>query len=290
MIAAADLGGHTLTAGLVESGRVLRKKTVPTPPQRTPSAVCAALAALLAELEAGDAPLLLGVPGMVLDGRAVGCCPNLNGWNGLTDYALGELTGRETRLANDCDCAALGEMRGGAARGLKDFVFCALGTGVGGAVIVGGRLVRGRRGRTGEIGHFPLLEDRGCGCGGRGHVESFFSADALERAGEKYGYGRDMRTLWEQRENAWLARPFAEGLRALACAFTTLTHLLDPEAIVVGGGLSHLDGLLDDLRDYMQPLLSPVYRPGPEMRLARLGEDAPLLGAEVLWAEVHPNG
>lgn len=290
MIAAADLGGHTLTAGLVESGRVLRKKTVPTPPPRTPETVCAALAALLAELETGDAPLLLGVPGMVLDGGAVGCCPNLNGWNGLTDRALGELTGRETRLANDCDCAALGEMRGGAARGLKDFVFCALGTGVGGAVIVGGRLVRGRRGRTGEIGHFPLLEDRGCGCGGRGHVESFFSADVLERAGEKYGYGRDMKKLWEQRENAWLARPFAEGLRALACAFTTLTHLLDPEAIVVGGGLSHLDGLLDDLRDYMQPLLSPVYRPGPEMRLARLGEDAPLLGAEVLWAEVHPNG
>ncbi len=290
MIAAADLGGHTLTAGLVESGRVLRKKTVPTPPQRTPAAVCAALAALLAELGAGDAPLVMGVPGMVFDGRSIGCCPNLNGWDGLTDYALGELTGRETSLANDCDCAALGEMRGGAARGLKDFVFCALGTGVGGAVIVGGRLVRGRLGRTGEIGHFPLLEDRGCGCGGRGHVESFFSADVLERAGEKYGYGGDMKKLWEQRENAWLARPFAEGLRALACAFTTLTHLLDPEAIVVGGGLSHLDGLLDDLRDYMQPLLSPVYRPGPEMRLARLGEDAPLLGAEVLWAEVHPNG
>ncbi|MBQ8090746.1 MAG: ROK family protein, partial [Pyramidobacter sp.] len=129
---------------------------------------------------------------------------------------------------------------------------------------------------------FPLLDDRGCGCGGRSHLESFFSANVFERAGEKYGYGGDMRVLWEQRENRWLARPFAEGLRALSCVLVSLTCLLDPQAIVIGGGLSNLEGLFDDLRDYMFPLLPPSYRPGPELRKAQLGVDAPLLGGELL--------
>ncbi|MBP3752925.1 MAG: ROK family protein, partial [Pyramidobacter sp.] len=161
-------------------------------------------------------------------------------------------------------------------------VFITLGTGVGGSIVIGRRLVRGVHGRTGEIGHFPLLDDRGCGCGGRSHLESFFSANVFERAGEKYGYGSDMRVLWEQRENRWLARPFAEGLRALSCVFVSLTCLLDPQAIVIGGGLSNLEGLFDDLRDYMFPLLPPSYRPGPELRKAQLGVDAPLLGGELL--------
>ena len=281
MIAAADIGGHTLTVGLTDGASVLRKKTVPTP-ERNPRAVCAAIAGMLSEMEAPDCAAVLCVPGMVADGRRVLNCPNQTGWDGMTDDLLSELLGRKVYLANDCDAAAMGEMACGAAAGLENFVYCTLGTGIGGSVIVNGRLVRGLHGRTGEFGHFPLLLDKGCGCGGRGHVECFFSADVFERAGEKYGYGSDMAELWENRENAWLARVFATGERALACAFASLTHLLDPEAIVVGGGLSKLDGLLDDIRDYMQPVLSPVYRPGPGMKLAVLGEDAPLIGAEKL--------
>lgn len=284
MIAAADIGGHSIKVGLVENGRVLRRKTVPTP-QRNPQSVCRAISAILNDIDAGDCDALLCVPGMVYDGKRVENCPNQRGWDGLTDEDLGQLLGRRVHLANDCDCAALGEMSRGAARGLKDFVYCTLGTGIGGSVIVNRQLVRGLHGRTGEFGHFALLLDKGCGCGGRGHVEAFFSADVFERAGEKFGYGHDMKTLWANRENAWLAGVFATGERALACAFASLTHLLDPEAIVIGGGLSHLEGLLDDIRDYMQPVLSPVYRPGPEMRLATLGEDAPLIGAELVVSQ-----
>ncbi|MGI6075098.1 MAG: ROK family protein [Pyramidobacter sp.] len=287
MIAAADVGGHTLAVGLVDDGIVTAEKSVATPVQRTPEAVMGALESLLKELKAPDgAPLALGVPGMV-DRKAqrVQCVPNQNGWNGLAASDLERMAGRPVFLANDCDCAAVGEMACGAAKGLKNFLFCSLGTGVGGSVVVNGQLVQGLRGRTGEIGHFPLLLDKGCGCGGRGHVESFFSADVLEAAGEKCGYGRDMKVLWEKREDAWLAMYFATGLRALACAFVSVIHLLDPEAIVVGGGLSHLEGLLDDLRDYMQPLLAPPYRPGPDMRLARLGSHGPLLGAAELLKE-----
>ena len=250
MIAAADIGGHKLAVGLVDDGRVTAEKIVATPLQRTPRAVMDAIFGVLRDLKVPDgAPLALGVPGMVnRKEQRVDCVPNQKGWDGLTALDLEKMAGRRVFLANDCDCAAVGEMADGA----------------------------------GEIGHFPLLLDKGCGCGGRGHVESFFSADVLEAAGEKCGYGRDMKVLWEERESAWLAMYFATGLRALACAFVSVIHLLDPEAIVVGGGLSRLDGLLDDLRDYMQPLLAPPYRPGPNMRLASLRAHAPLLGAAQL--------
>ncbi len=289
MIAAADIGGHTLTVGLVENGKILAKKRAATPEARTPHSVLKAVSALMDDLGApANLPLAMGIPGMVsVDAQRVECCPNQTGWDGMTADELAVLAGRPVFIANDCDCAAAGEMAEGAAKGLKDFMFCMLGTGVGGSVFVNGRLARGLHGRTGEIGHFPLLLDKGCGCGGRGHVESFFSADVLEAAGAKCGYGSDMKVLWENRESAWLAMYFATGLRALAAAFASVTHLLDPEAIVVGGGLSHLDGLLDDVRDYMQPLLSPPYRPGPEMRLAVLGDDAPLIGAERLRHELR---
>jgi glucokinase len=284
MIAAADIGGHKLAVGLVENSAVTARKTVPTPAERTPEAVIRAVSAALKELDApAGTPLALGIPGMVSrKEQRIECVPNQNGRDGLTAADFERVTGCRVFLANDCDCAAIGEMTAGAAKDLDDFLFCTLGTGVGGSVIVNRRLVHGLRGRTGEIGHLPLLLDKGCGCGGRGHVESFFSADVLEAAGEKCGYGRDMKVLWQNRENAWLAMYFATALRALACAFVSVTHLLDPQAIVVGGGLSHLDGLLDDVRDYMQPLLAPPYRPGPEMRLAVLGCDAPLIGAAEL--------
>ena len=290
MIAAADIGGHTLTVGLVENARVLRKTTVATPVERTPQAVCTVIKALLSELgTAAETPLVLGVPGFVLDGTTIGGCPNQRNWEGMTASELSGLTGRTVTLANDCDLFALGELSAGAARDLNDFVFITLGTGVGGSVIVDRRLVRGAHGRTGEIGHFALLEDVGCGCGGRGHLESFFSATAFEREAAKLGMEPDMRALWARRENAWLARPFAQGTRALACVLSSLTCLLDPQAIVFGGGLSHLDGLLDDLRDYMFPLLPRAYLPGPELRLASLENEAPLLGAEELLKN-RPRG
>jgi len=283
MIAVADIGGHTLTVGTADNGAVTAKITTATPKGRTPQAVCARIRELLAEADCpAGSPLALGVPGFVIDGTHVGACPNLNGWEGMTADDLSQMCGWPVTLANDCDLFALGEMNCGAARELDDFVFITLGTGVGGSVVIGRRLVRGVHGRTGEIGHFPLLDDRGCGCGGRSHLESFFSANVFEHAGEKYGYGGDMRVLWEQRENRWLARPFAEGLRALSCVLVSLTCLLDPQAIVIGGGLSNLEGLFDDLRDYMFPLLPPSYRSGPELRKAQLGVDAPLLGGELL--------
>ena len=283
MIAAADLGGHTLTAGVVKDGAVAARKTVPTPPERTPEAVCSLLKNLLQDLGAGDAPLAMAVPSAVLkDGQRLVNCPNLTGWNGLCAADLSRLLARPVFAANDCDCAAAGEMQYGAARGLTDFLYCTLGTGVGGAVVVGGKLLRGSRGLAGELGHFPLMDDSGCRCGGRGHLESFFSADVFEAAGESLGRGRDMKKLWQQRESARLAPVFTKGMKALAAVLAGMTHLLDPEAIVLGGGLSRLEGLCADLEDYMFPLLAPAYRPGPELRLASLGGDAPLIGAAAL--------
>ncbi|MBP3751573.1 MAG: ROK family protein, partial [Pyramidobacter sp.] len=102
MIAAADIGGHTLTVGTADNGAVTAKITTATPKERTPQAVCARIRELLDEMGCPEGePLALGVPGFVIDGTHVGACPNLNGWEGMTADDLSQMCGWPVTLAND---------------------------------------------------------------------------------------------------------------------------------------------------------------------------------------------
>ncbi len=285
MIAAIDLGGHHISAGVLSQGTVLGKVEVPTPPERTPQAVIEVLVPLVRRLEAQGPLEALGVglPGFLDPQRErVVSLPNLKGWEDFPlRQVLSERLSLPVVLDNDCNCAGLGEMEWGAGADLRDFVFIALGTGVGGAVIQDRRLIRGARGWAGEVGHIPLMYDAPCGCGGRGHVESFFSADRLEETAAATAWN-DMASLWEHHEDPGLAPRWGRALTALACCLGAIASLLDPQAIVIGGGLSNLPGLIDEVEDYLLPLLGRHGRPGPQLRKAQLGTDGALMGAAAL--------
>ncbi len=284
-----DLGGHHIAAGLLQEGKILKKLERATPENRDPGAVIDAMAAMVEEL-GKEGPLEgigVGLPGLLSrDRERVVTLPNLKGWEGFpARQVLSERLGLPVALANDCHCAALGELERGAAADLKDFVFISLGTGIGGAVFAGRKVITGARGWAGEAGHIPLMYDAPCGCGGRGHIESFFSADRLEEWGAKTPWGSDMAVLWEHHEEAGLAPLWGRALTALACCLGAITALLDPEAIVIGGGLSNLPGLIDEVQDYLLPLLGLHCRPGPQLRKAALGADGALIGAASLLGD-----
>ncbi len=302
-----DLGGHKIAAGIVRvgpeglpvPGRVSRR---PTPEGRDPRAVVDALAAAVLGLlgEEGRVPspgadrerkevfVGVAVPAM-LDAprRRVLQAPNFPGWEGfplperLASRLEAEGIGARVRMENDANGYLLGEVAGGAARGMTDAVLFTLGTGIGGGVLVGGRLVTGFRGMGGEIGHLTVADGPLCGCGGLGHVEACAAADGIERSAREAGLPGDVAAIWAN------PSPRARALRervvdALGRAVANVTVILDPEAVILGGGISRAEGLVGAVRAAACRYLPLPYRETLDLRLAALGAEAAILGAASL--------
>lgn len=176
-----DLGGTTIKHGLFTAdGRLLDKWDIPTRPQGRGGHllpdIAGSIQAAMARhgVTAGQvAGVGLGVPGAVSQDRYVRPCVNLDGWGGDVAGALSDLCGCPVKAVNDANAAALGEMWQGSAKGHDSVVFVTLGTGVGGGIIVNGRLLSGVNGAGGEIGHIKVnpAEQSPCGCGKRGCLE-----------------------------------------------------------------------------------------------------------------------
>jgi glucokinase len=284
----ADLGGHFIKAALVEGGAVAARETVPTPESRSPADVIAAVAALASRLDPERSVKALGVgfPGM-LDSRRekVLQAPNFPLMVGYPfRSALAQACGREVALENDAHCAALGEWAFGAAKDLTDFVLLTLGTGIGGAIVSGGRLVTGAYGKAGELGHLAVAGDAPCGCGALGHAEALFGADALGRAFSEAGIEGDRPELWLRRGEPRLAPLWEKALDALARLIASVSHALDPQAVILGGGLSRGLGLVETLRPLVLRYTAPPFRETFDLRLAALGDDAALLGSALGFA------
>ncbi len=247
-----DLGGTKIEAALLAGdGGLVWRERVPTPAGDY-AATLQAVAALVARADrvAGGAPTVgVGHPGTL---TAAGTVKNanstcLNGRPLLAD--LSAAIGRPVRMANDANCMALSEATDGAGAG-ADVVFAAiLGTGVGGGIAVHGRVLTGANGLAGEWGHDPLpwaAPDEAappCYCGQRGCVETWLSGPALARDHGVPG--------WTAERVAAAARAGDTAARAtldrhahrLARALAGVIHLLDPDVIVLGGGLSRLEHL-----------------------------------------------
>ncbi|MCH1927120.1 ROK family protein, partial [Shewanella sp. C31] len=182
-----DLGGTKIAAGVFDGARLLAKVVLPTPKEGG-EAVVRALARAVAEVE-GQAEVRaeaigLGTPGP-LDFKegVIRFTPNIPG---LLDFPirrlLEEATGRPVHLENDANAAALAEHHLGAARGEASSLFLTVSTGIGGGVVLGGRVLRGERGQGGELGHITLLPGGPvCGCGLEGCLEALAAGRALER-------------------------------------------------------------------------------------------------------------
>lgn len=199
---------------------------------------------------------------------------------------LADSLGLEVRIANDANCFALAEALIGSARGYPNVFGIILGTGVGGGVVIGGKVVDGRHGIAGEWGHNPIPgEDAPCYCGRRGCVETVVSGPALERYYEAKS-GRKLRLadiarLAAQGEGA-ATETLARLQEKLGVALGAAVNLLDPDAIVFGGGVGNLDGL------YGETMRTAIRRNlfNPELTTAllkpTLGDSAGVFGAALL--------
>ncbi|EST37019.1 hypothetical protein N566_15265 [Streptomycetaceae bacterium MP113-05] len=231
------------------------------------------------------AGLAVAVPGLVgLDTTSVVRTPNLR-WP-VTDLRPHLQRTLPLTVGNEADFGALAELRLGHDVAQDDFVHVSARIGIGGAVVLGGALLRGSRGFAGELGHIPVHPDgRACGCGGRGCLERYAGEEAvLSAAGLPAGTGSTRSRTAVLRRRAADGDPAAlralRGAgRALGIALAGTVNLLDPRAVVLGGELAVLGRFL------LPPLAEELERrqaaPGPVPRLlvSAVGTDGPLLGA-----------
>ena len=301
-----DLGGTNIAAGAVtQDGRLLSKCSLPTGADRPAEEIVRdmARAALLSLEQAGlerDAACALGVgvPGAV-DARSgmVLRTTNLD-WRSLPlGEQLKKLTGLPVYLGNDADCAALGEVHAGAARAYDRAVMITLGTGVGGGIIVDGRMISGSTGAAGEIGHIHVddTETDVCNCGNKGCLEQFASATGITRLANKKLASTDMDSVLRGGEVSAktvfdavkardpLAMEVAEQFgKYLGDALAAVAGVVNPEAFVIGGGVSKAGEVLID---YIRPHYEKsVFHGSREAKfaLATLGNDAGIYGAAKL--------
>ncbi len=256
--------------------------------------------------QGGVATLGVGVPGLVDRSGALCFAPNLLGASGTEiKTALEERLGGgvTVQVDNDATCTAAGECRFGAGRGLKDVLFVTLGTGIGGGLISGGRIVRGAANFAGEIGH-TVVDPQGppCGCGRRGCWERYASGSGLGRIARDFALaGRAAKVMALAGDDAdavrgeHVVRAAREGDAEateilgefawwLALGLANLANILDPEVIVIGGGLVRAaDALFEPARQaFRDQLEGAAVRPEIGLVPALLGDRGGAIGAAVL--------
>jgi glucokinase len=209
---------------------------------------------------------------------------NFPGWNGLPiRRMLADAIGGCVAIENDANAYALGEgfADAGAAKGADDYVMVTLGTGIGGGVVMGGRLLTGAHGMAGELGHIVLGRDELCGpgCRGLGHFEALCGADALERKAAEMGLGKgSLKDLWLRRKEPAAAAFWDAALENLARGLASLVHIFDPELVVVGGGLRKGENFMELLEERVPKYLGEPFRPTLKIRASLLDTDAPVFG------------
>ncbi|MEG9225583.1 ROK family protein [Aeromicrobium sp. Sec7.5] len=292
-----DVGGTKIAAGIIdETGAIVRSARRPTPGSTD---IPAAIAELVREIarEQSVAAVGIGAAGFIsADRQTVLTAPNID-WN---DEPLGHdvsaLLGVPVVVENDANAAAWAEHRFGAGRGAHQMLAVTVGTGVGGGLVVNGHLVRGAHGIAAEVGHIRF--ERGgllCGCGLHGCLEQYASGTALERRAEGRLVGPDggpvsgpeITRLANQDDPAACAL-LAEFGRDLGEGIATLVAVIDPEVIVIGGGVAEAgDHLLDPVRAGLAAFLTGgTERPGPKVVAAELGNQAGLVGAADLAVDL----
>ena len=300
-----DVGGTKIAAGVVDdAGAILARTRVPTPadPQWAVDAIAQAVRELK-EQHPDVTAVGVGAPGFVDSNRStVIFAPNIDWENEPLRGRIEGLTGLSTVVENDANCAAWAEFRFGAAADHQDMVLITVGTGIGGGIVLDGRLHRGRFGVAGEIGHLNMVPDGlQCGCGGKGCWEQYASGRALRR----YGRERAAAAPARGRRMLGLHDGVAETLRgihiteaaedgdplALECyaelsdwlgrGMADLAALFDPGVFVLGGGVSDSGRLLLDpvAKAFEHYLTGGVHRPRAEVVLASMGSAAGIVGA-----------
>ena len=227
-------------------------------------------------------------------GIVEGSAGHIKNWEGTNIRSrLESEFGVKTAVLNDANAAALGEMWKGAARGKENVVVMTIGTGVGGGIIVDSKILLGKKGFAGEIGHIPVnVDGEDCSCGNKGCIEHYGSTSALVRnvkeaviSGEIKGIeaGKvDGRLIFKEvaAGNDTVKKYVDEWISYISAALVGLVHIFNPEMIILGGGVSRQKELfVDKVREKVFTSVMPNFAIGLSVEAAELGNDAGIIGA-----------
>jgi glucokinase len=305
-VAGIDIGGTKIALALAApDGRIIEKTRFPTRVEDGPRAV---LERALSEIER-----MIGAAGARLAAVGIGCGgpldrrrglilspPNLPGWDEFPIVALvEERFGVPVKLDNDANAAALGEREYGAGRGLDDLIYMTISTGIGGGVIVRGRIVHGVYDGAGEVGHMTVLpEGPLCGCGARGCLEALCSGTSIaRRARERLAAGRvslltslgpgevtaQVVAMAAREGDALASEVWYDTIRHLSVGVGNLFNALAPEAVIIGGGVSTAgEQLFGPLREHVRARVRMLPADRINILQASLGGDSGIHGAVIL--------
>jgi glucokinase len=298
-----DIGGTKLAAALFDAaGEITAREQAPSPSMSGPDAMVTAAAALVGRLSARAArdglqpPAALGVAtaGVVdaRDGSILSAVGTIKGWAGVPlRLLLEDLTGLPVAVENDVNAMALAEGGLGAGRGCGSALVVAVGTGVGGALLIGGKLWRGRTGTAGEIGHMPVdagadaRRSPACSCGRRGHLEAFVSGPAIvSQYATAAGAGRTLTLQDVSRAHDNGDQAAAEAIRqagtVLGRSLGGLVNAVDPDLVILAGGVLALGvPFTGPLETAFRAELLPGPEAGVHVVQSQFGADAGVIGA-----------
>lgn len=310
-VLAVDLGGTKMIIALVSrNGRIIARHYRSTVAGEGPQAVIERMFDGIDYLlgENGLVPSQLSAISIaaaaIINMREgiITAAPNLPDWEDMPLKSIvAERYGTATFLINDADAAALGEHRFGAGKGLKNLVLLTLGTGIGGGIIIDGKLYTGSYGGAAEIGHMIIVEDGPeCGCGNTGCLEALASGTAIAReAKRRIGKGEksSLNELVKGKqyditaEKVYLAAKDGDPLSLeviagaahyLGTGVLNLVHIFSPDMVILGGSVAQMGDLLfEPVRQIVREKAFPLMAKSVQIVPARLGNDAGLVGAAV---------
>ena len=304
LVIGIDLGGTETKIGIVEeSGRIIDKSIIPTKVFEGRVAVVTRISEAIKELLMNSGlsqdsieGVGVGSPGSIdHDSGMVLFSPNLPDWTGFELASmLRTLTGIRTFVENDANSFILGEWAFGRFKGCEHMIGVTLGTGVGGGVITHGKLMTGKNGYGGELGHV-IVQPGGplCGCGSHGCLESLASATAVVNMAREYSKRFSKSLMYQStqltakavfdsaREGDLAAAMIVERVTdALAVAIGNYVHVFNPEHIIIGGGMSRAgDLLIDGIRRKLPRYVMPSFNDTFHVSLSELVENAGITGA-----------
>ncbi len=310
--AGVDLGGTNTKIGIIgEDGEILVRNSIKTNSHEgvevTMTRIWQETVRLCTESNIPSDSLAgigIGIPGPVMNQEVVGFFANFP-WEANINLAelMKRISGVETKLENDVNVIAMGESKFGAGKGSRTAITVALGTGVGGGIVVDGRLISGVAGAGGEIGHMKLV-DNGllCGCGQRGCFEAYASATGIIREAVSRLAVNKQNMLFERIEGkieeveakdifdcAKAGDEFSVDIveyasKYLAMGIGNLLNIINPERIILSGGVALAgDILLDNVREKLKNYAMPVTLKGMEIVQGTLGNDAGIKGSIALF-------
>lgn len=299
-----DIGGTKIAGCLIDGeDKVLREDRVASPAQDS-QALLEAIVGMIQRLKGDDEVNSIGVAaaGFIdAEGSSVRYSPNLSWRNEPLKAKIQEHVSGDVFIENDANAAGWAEYRFGAGRGSKNMVMVTVGTGVGGAIVTNGKLMRGGFGIGGEIGHMNFIPNgKSCGCGQKGCLEQYGSGTALLNMGKELvasgkPEGKHLAELCgtaDQLTGSMVYQAILDGDQGalgilnqlgenLGTAIASIAALLDPEIVVIGGGVSVLgETLLAPIRQaYLEHLPARGFRPEIKLVAAELVNEAGAIGA-----------